>query len=50
MDVEGLLMLGELTDITDEVNVRENEGAFEIQRFDKLPTLKADQFLRTAYL
>jgi hypothetical protein len=50
VDVGGILMLGELTDITDEVNIKENDGAFEIRRFDKLPNLKATEYLRTAFL
>lgn len=50
VDVGGVLMLGELTDITDENNPKENDGAWEIRRFDKLPNMKATEFLRTAYL
>ena len=48
--VGGVLMLGTLGDITDEENVKENSGAWEIKRFDKLPDRKAKNFLRTAYL
>ena len=49
--VEGeILMLGELTDITDETNLKENDNAWEIRRFDKLPTLRATEYLRTCYL
>ena len=50
VDVGGVLMLGELTDITDETNVKENDGAWEIKRYDKLPNLKNTEYLRTAYL
>lgn len=50
VDVQGVLMLGELTDITDETYPRENEGAGEIKAFGKLPTLEATQFLRTVHL
>lgn len=50
VDVGGILMLGKLTDITDEENIKENEGAWEIKRFDKLPNLRNTEFLRTAYL
>lgn len=50
LKVGGVLMLGELTDVTDATNPKENTGAFEIKRFDKLPTLRVTDFLRTAYL
>lgn len=46
----GVLMLGELTDITDAVNIKENNGAFEIRAFNKTPNLGATEFLRTAIL
>jgi hypothetical protein len=45
-----ILMLGVLADITDTVNIKENAGAWEVRRFDKLPDLKAKEFLRTCYL
>lgn len=48
--VGGMLMLGELTSSVDETNPRANAGAWEIGRFDKLPTLRATRFLRTVYL
>ena len=50
VDIGGVLMLGELTDITEDENVLENDGAWEIRGFSKVPTLKATEFLRTAYL
>jgi len=50
VDVGGILMLGIEDDITDPVNIKENEGAYEIKRFDKLPTFKATEFLRTVYI
>lgn len=50
VDVGGVLMLGELEDITDESIPKENEGAHEIRAFNKLPNLRATEFLRTAYL
>ncbi len=50
VEVGGVLMLGEIADITDLENVKENDGAWEIMRFDKLPTLRATKNLRTAYL
>ena len=50
MAIGGVLMLGTLADITDSVNVKENDGAWEIRRFDKVPNLKATETLRIAYL
>jgi len=50
VDVGGILMLGTKDDITDSVNIKENEGAWEIRRFDRLPNLKNTEFLRTAWL
>ncbi len=50
VDIGGVLMLGELADVTDENNPKENDDAWEIRRFEKLPNLKNTQFLRTAYL
>jgi len=49
--VGGILMLGELdSGVMDLINVKENENAWEIRRFEKLPTIKATQFLRIAFL
>ena len=50
LDLGGVLMLGELTDITDEDIPKENDDAWEIRRFDKLPNLRNTEILRTAYL
>ncbi len=52
--VGGILMLGTSADVDasgfDTVNIKENDGAWEIRRFDKLPDLKARRYLRSAYL
>ena len=48
--VGGILMLGTLSDITDDTNIKENEGAWEIRRFDTTPNLEATEFLKRAYL
>lgn len=48
--VGGILMLGILSDITDPVNPKKNENAWEIRRFEKFPDLKAKEYLRTAFL
>ena len=45
-----VLMLGDLYDITDLDEPKENDGAFEVRRFDKIPNFRATEFLRTAYL
>ncbi len=50
MVVGSILMLGVIADITDSTNIKENDGAWEIRRFDKFPNLKVTEFLRTAYL
>lgn len=50
VEVGGILMSGNLVDVIDAVNIKENPNAWEIRRFDKLPNLKATKFLRTAYL
>jgi hypothetical protein len=50
MILGSVLMLGELTDITDAVNIKENAGAWEVRRYDNLPNLKATEFLKTAML
>ncbi len=48
--VGGVLMLGTLETGMDLDDAKQNEGAWEIRRFDKLPNLKATEYLRTAYL
>jgi len=46
----GVLMLGELTDITNDSSPLGNLNAWKIQKFEKLPNLKVTEYLRTAYL
>lgn len=50
VEIGGILMLGELTDITDAVNIKENDGAWEIRQFEKLPNLRQTETLRTVFL
>ena len=50
VEVGGILMLGLLADVTDLVNPKENENAWEIRRFDKFPNLRVTEYLRTVYL
>ena len=49
----GVLLLTTLVALTATGNLtvpKNNDGAWEIKRFDKLPNLKATKFVRTAYL
>jgi hypothetical protein len=46
----GVLLLGTLDTVMDITDPKNNEGAFEVLRFDKMPNLKGTEFLRTAYL
>jgi len=50
VEVGGVLMLGKLDGSVDQANPKANDGAWEIRRVEKLPTLNAKQFLRTVYL
>ncbi len=51
VQVGGWLYLGDSVSLHDVVNPWNNRGqAFEIKRFDKMPTTRATEFLRTAYL
>jgi len=45
-----VLMLGELIDITEQINILENDNAWTIEGWKKTPNLKATEFLRVAYL
>jgi len=49
----GLLIIGTIDDLpgyTETTDLQSDLGAFEIVKFVKIPTLKADQFFRVAYL
>ena len=50
VDVGGMLMLGVTADATSPTDPKANDGAWEIRRFDKIPNLRATEFLRIAYL
>ena len=50
MEVGELLMLGELTDLEEDLDPRQQEGALEIRSFNKLPDLKVRNYLRTVML
>jgi len=48
--IGGVLLLGALDSDVDQDSPKENNSAYEIKRFDKLPTLKATEYLRTVHL
>ena len=50
VEVGGFLWLGDRADLTDEATPTNNPAAHRVRRLDKLPDLKAREFLRTAYL
>jgi hypothetical protein len=50
VEIGGFIWLGDRADLTDESVPRNNAGAAEIRMVEKLPNLKASEFLRTAYL
>lgn len=45
-----VLLLGPLTEDTDQTNALANEGAVEVKRFSSMPNMRATEFLRKAYL
>lgn len=49
LEVGGLLMLGEMYSGM-ESNPKANQDVWEVKRFNKLPTLRAKHFLRSAIL
>lgn len=51
VDEQGMLLLKELVELdSSEYNDPVSAGAFIIVRFDRIPTLKANKFLRKAYV
>jgi len=46
----GVLLLSSLIDVVDLTVPKNNIGAWEIRKFDKIPNFKATEFLRIAYL
>ena len=45
-----VIMLGTIANITNTTHPKENTGAWEIRRFEKLPNIKNTEQLRTAIL
>lgn len=52
LDEEGMLYLGELDDLdsAEEVAPETIAAAYQIKRFDKIPTMRGTKFFRMAYL
>lgn len=50
VEVMGVLMLGELLDLESGSDPKDNSGAWEIRAYKCIPNLKANEFLRIAYL
>lgn len=50
VEVNGVLLLGELTSSVDQDDPKSNTGAWEIRRFEKLPNLRVTEYLRTVFL
>lgn len=50
VDVGGMLFHGELSEVTEPDSPREQEGAWEIMQFAKLPKLNYSKNLRTCFL
>ena len=48
--IGGVLMLGELTDIINAVNVKENDNAWEIKSFKKVSNFRNTEYFRKALL
>lgn len=52
LDEQGMLYLGDLDDLdsSEEADPRTISVAYQIKRFDKVPTIKGNKFFRKAYL
>lgn len=50
LELLGVLRQGTVADLTNLTNPFANTRAWEIRRFDKVPTLKGTKFYRAAYL
>lgn len=48
--VKGVLYLGDLTTGMDHENPKNNDGAWEIRRFERTPNFKSTKFVRVAFL
>ena len=50
LEVGGIVMLGELTDVTDNDIPQNNSGAWEVRQTRKTPNIRGNKFLREALL
>jgi len=50
LQLGGMLMLGELDSSVNEADPKQNDLAYEIKSFAKVPNLRVKEFLRTVYL
>lgn len=50
LKVQGQLWLGDMDHLTSQTDPTENEGAYAIRKFEKIPDLRAKRFLRIAML
>lgn len=50
VELDGFLWLGELSELTSQTVPEQNEGAHRIKQVNKIPNLKAKEFLITAIL
>lgn len=50
LEVKGVLMHGTLSDVSDQDDPKNNDGAWEIRSFSKTPDFKGKKFLRQVYL
>ena len=48
--LRSILWLGKISQLTSITDPKLNDHAFELQRLDIIPTIKANKFLRIAYL
>ena len=46
IDINGYMLLGELTDLNSDGDPQKHEGAMRIMAFSKIPDLKAQNFVR----
>lgn len=50
LKTQGVMWLGKLVDLDSQTVPFNNEGAYSIRKFEKIPKLNAKEFLRTAVL
>lgn len=48
--IQGILWLGRMSDLISQMDPTKNPGYYQIRKAGKLPTLRANDFLRETYL